>query len=63
MTDFYIGRQWVTERRQWLIRVVADSVEDARVKMDAGEGVAYAYVKAETVSVETITDIQEDLNA
>lgn len=63
MPDIFIGRQWVTERRQWLVRVVADSVEDAQMKLDNGDGVAYAYVASEVVSEDAITDVHVDLNS
>lgn len=62
MTTIYIGRQWRTEQRQWLLDVVADSLEEAQVKFNAGEGRPYAYVESLVDREGPVTDVHEDMN-
>lgn len=62
MTRWYIGHRIVTERREWLVEVVADSEEEARQKFDADLGNSYAYTSCEVVDRGPVFDVEEDMN-
>ena len=62
MSTIYIGHQWRTESRLYLLDVVANSLEEAKEKFANGEGRTYASVEEIEQDRDEVVNIHEDLN-
>lgn len=62
MPGWYIGRQRVTEERDYLVDVWADDQADAERKLAAGEGTRYAYTGTQVIKEEPVRDVSYDYN-
>ena len=62
MSGWYIGTQWVNERRKCLLEVWADSLEEATAKFEADEGRYFTHHGVEVLSRDSVTDIHYDRN-
>jgi hypothetical protein len=63
MSTQYVGKQWRTQRRLYLVSVVADSLDEAEYRLNQrGGGNPYAYIEEETLALGLVEDIHEDLN-
>lgn len=56
----WVGSKRITEWRDWRVYVQAESEDEAREKIERGEGTYYAYTDSGEVSREPVRDLEDD---